>query len=215
MVWLCWLVDDLEVSTNFLGPPHLDRGWPMWSLSSPQITGCALLGWTGQTCDKNRYKMTQFISIIMELMLHIIKLSMNLWSSPGLSGCHGATMFTIERIFLMVVPGDQCSTGREGARTETWCYNNDCSKAPRFSSIIHQGFACLLCWGWFIINMIPHLQTRDQGRPRTNISKSSIPYKCIFLHFATNYSIATRILIHSLDLKGQRCMGYGRWKLAS
>ena len=65
VVWLCWLVDDLEVSTNFLGPPHLDRGVanvvPLYRL-------LARLGCTGQTCDKNRYKMTQFISIIMELM---------------------------------------------------------------------------------------------------------------------------------------------------
>ena len=169
-----------------------------------------MLGYTGQPCDKNRYKMTQFISIIMELMLHIIKLSMNPWSSLGLSGCHGANVSNWKDLFhgggVVVVV-----TSAVPGRTETRCYNNDCSKAPRFSSIIHQGFACLLCWGWFIINMIPHLQTRTG----TNISKSSIPYKCIFLILLQTYSIATRILIHSLDLKGQRCMGYGRWKLAS
>ena len=170
------------------------------------MTGLA--GTTAQTRDKNRYKMTQFISIIMELMLHIIKLSMNLWSSPGLSGCHGATMFTIERIFLMVVPGDQCSSGREGARTETWCYNNDCSKAPRFSSIIHQGFACLLCWGWFIINMIPHLQTRD---PRPTFQNLQFLINAFFFTFCHKL-LHCNSHLNSFPWSEGSAM-YGLWKM--
>ena len=95
----------------------------------------------------------------------------------------------------------------QASRTETWCYNNDCSKAPRFSSIIHQGFACLLCWGWFIINMIPHLQTRDPGPTFQN------------LQFLTNafFSFCYKLLHCSSHLNSfpwsEGSAMYGLWKM--
>ena len=179
----------------------------MWSLSR-QMTGLA--GTTAQTRDKNRYKMTQFISIIMELMLHIIKLSMNLWSAPRLWGCHGATMLTIERIFLMVVLGDQCSAGRVPAQrldvtTMTVPKHQDSAQ----SSIKALLASCVEVDSSLTWSLISRPETQDQHFKIFNSLQMH------FSHFATNYSIAARILIHSLDLKGQRCMGYGRWKLAS
>ena len=128
---------------------------------------------------------------------------MSPWSSLGLSGCRGANVSNWKDLFHGV-GGDRCTVVRAG-RTETWCYNNDSSKAPRFSSIIHQGFACLLCWGWFIINMIPHLQTR------TNISKSSIPYKCIFFSFCYKLLHCSSHL-NSFPWSEGSAM-YGLWKM--
>ena len=133
---------------------------------------------------------------------------MSPWSSLGLSGCRGANVSNWKDLFHGV--GDQSSALQSGAAALRLDVTT--MTLPKHQDSAQSSIKALLA---SCVEVDSSLTWSLISRPGPTFQNLQFLINAFFSHFATNYSIAARILIHSLDLKGQRCMGYGRWKPAS